>query len=96
MFANFSFYQIRTIKKPKPNKSLSFCKRTLTCQVRKEGQLSMCLAAAAKSLQSYPILCDPVNGSPPGSSVPGFSRQEYWSGLPLKLQYFTFQMVFSR
>ena len=88
-------------------------------------------AAAAKSLQSCPILCDPIDGSPTGSSVPGilqsrilewvaisfsnawkwkvkvellslvrllatpwavayqappsigFSRQEYWSGLPL-------------
>ena len=28
-------------------------------------------AAAAKSLQSYPTLCDPRDGSPPGSSVPG-------------------------
>ena len=28
-------------------------------------------AAAAKSLQSCPILCDPVDGSPPGSPVPG-------------------------
>ena len=84
-------------------------------------------AAAAKSLQSCPTLCDPVDGSPPGSPVPeilqartgvgchfllqcvkvkllsrvrllatpwttahqappsmGFSRQEYWSGLPLQ------------
>ena len=87
-------------------------------------------AAAAKSLQSSPTLCDPIDGSPPGSSVPGilqartlewaaisfyvwkwkvkvkslrrarllatpwtaayqappslgFSRQEYWSGVPL-------------
>ena len=87
--------------------------------------------AAAKSLQSCPTLCDPIDGSPPGSAVPGilqarrlewvaiscsiawkwkvkvkslsrvrlvvtpwtaayqappsmgFSRQEYWSGLPL-------------
>ena len=39
-------------------------------------------AAAAKSLQSCPTLCDPIDGSPLGSSVPGFSRQEYWSGLP--------------
>ena len=87
--------------------------------------------AAVKSLQSCPTLCDPIEGSPPGSSVPGilpartlawvaisfsnawkwkvkvkslsrvgllatpwttayqappsmgFSRQEYWSGLPL-------------
>ena len=86
-------------------------------------------AAAAKSLQSCPTLCDPINGSPPGSPIPGilqartlewvaisfsnswkwkvkslsrvqllatpwtaayqappsmgFSRQEYWSGVPL-------------
>ena len=39
-------------------------------------------AAAAESLQSCPTLCDPIDGSPPGSPVPGFSRQEYWSGLP--------------
>ena len=88
-------------------------------------------AAAAESLQLCPTLCDPIDGSPPGSSVPGilqartlewvaisfsnawkwkvkvkllscvrlfatpwaaayqapppmgFSRQEYWSGVPL-------------
>ena len=88
-------------------------------------------AAAAKSLQSCPTLCDPIDGSPPGSAAPGilqartlewvaisfsnawkwkvkvkslsrarllptpwtaayqaplslgFSRQEYWSGVPL-------------
>ena len=28
-------------------------------------------AAAAKSRQSCPTLCDPIDGSPPGSSVPG-------------------------
>ena len=87
-------------------------------------------AAAAKSLQSCPTLCDPIDGSPPGSPLPGilqarplewvaisfsnawkwkvkvkslsrvqlfvtpwtaahqalpsmgFSRQEYWSGVP--------------
>ena len=27
-------------------------------------------AAAAKSLQSCPTLCDPIDGSPPGSAVP--------------------------
>ena len=89
------------------------------------------VAAAAKSLQSCPTLCDPIDGSPPGPAVPGilqartlewvaisspnawkwkvkvkslsrvqllatprtaayqappsmrFSRQEYWSGMPL-------------
>ena len=28
-------------------------------------------AAAVKSLQSCPTLCDPIDSSPPGSSVPG-------------------------
>ena len=28
-------------------------------------------AAAAKSLQSRPTLCNPIDGSPPGSPVPG-------------------------
>ena len=28
-------------------------------------------AAAAQSLQSCPTLCDPIDGSPPGSPVPG-------------------------
>ena len=31
----------------------------------------MTAAAAAKSLQSCPTLCDPIVGSPPGSSIPG-------------------------
>ena len=31
----------------------------------------ICAAAAAKSLQSCPTLCDPIDGSPPGSPVPG-------------------------
>ena len=98
-------------------------------------------AAAAKSLQSCPTLCDPIDGSPPGSPVPGilqartlewvaisfsdawkwscsvmsdlatpwtaayqappsmgFSRQEYWSGVPLpspliSLTYFLFFLL---
>ena len=29
-------------------------------------------AAAAKSLQSCPSLCDPIDGSPPSSPVPGY------------------------
>ena len=40
-------------------------------------------AAAAKSLQSCPTLCDPIDGSPPGSPVPGILQAEHWSGLPL-------------
>ena len=32
--------------------------------------------------QLCPTLCAPVDCSPSGSSVHGFPRQEYWSGLP--------------
>ena len=32
--------------------------------------------------QSCPTLCDPLDCSLPGSSAWGFSRQEYWRGLP--------------
>ena len=39
-------------------------------------------AAAAKSLQSCPTLCNPIDGSPQASPSLGFSRQEHWSGLP--------------
>ena len=41
---------------------------------------------AAMSLQSCPTLCDPIDGSPPGSPVVGFSRQEHWRGLPFPSQ----------
>ena len=30
-----------------------------------------CYVAAAKSLQLCPTLCDPIDGSPPGSAIPG-------------------------
>ena len=39
-------------------------------------------AAAAALRQSCPTLCDPIDGSPPGSSVPGILQAEHWSGLP--------------
>ena len=34
-------------------------------------ELSVSAATAAKSLQSCPTLCDPIDSSPPGSPVPG-------------------------
>jgi len=36
-----------------------------------EHPLLFTAAAAAKSLQSCPTLCNPIDGSPPGSPVPG-------------------------
>ena len=43
---------------------------------------SVSATAAAKSLQSCLTLCDPIDGSPPGSPSMGLFRQEHWSGLP--------------
>ena len=42
-------------------------------------------AAAAKSLQSCPTLCDPIDGSPPGSPVPGIlqARTLEWVAISL-------------
>ena len=46
-------------------------------------QLMYAATAAAKSLQSCPTLCNPMDGNPPGSTVPGiFQAREHWSGLP--------------
>ena len=39
----------------------------------------------AKLLQSCPILCDTMDCSPARLLCPGFSRKEYWSGLPCPL-----------
>ena len=36
-----------------------------------DGDEFAAAAAAAKSLRSGPTLCDPIDGSPPGSPVPG-------------------------
>ena len=40
-------------------------------------------AAAAESLQSCPTLCDPMDGSPPGSAVPGIlqARTLEWAAV---------------
>ena len=41
-------------------------------RLQEEISISILTAAAtAKSLQSYPTLCDPIDGSPSGSPVPG-------------------------
>ena len=45
----------------------------------KPVQFSQSVSSVA---QSCPTLCDPRDGSPPGSPILGFFRQEHWSGLP--------------
>ena len=43
---------------------------------------STAAAAAAKSLQSCPTLCDPIDGSHQAPPSLGFSRQKHRNGLP--------------
>ena len=48
--------------------------------------LTMAAAAAAKSLQLCPTLCDPIDGSPQGSPIPGIlqARTLEWVAAPSK------------
>ena len=47
--------------------------------------LLQCMKVKSESevAQSFPTLSEPMDCRLPGSSVHGFSRQEYWSGVPL-------------
>ena len=45
--------------------------KTFGTDVPEKGLVFKIYAAAAKSLQSCPTLCDPIDGSPSGSTVPG-------------------------
>ena len=38
-------------------------------------------AAATKLLQLCLTLCNPIDGSPPASPIPGILQEEHWSGL---------------
>ena len=50
---------------------------------KREGPLSpQYVRVWAHAAQSCLTLCDLMDCNPPGSSIHGFSRQEYWSGLP--------------
>ena len=53
------------------------------CKVKESHRAVAAAAAAAKSLQSCPTLCDPIDGSSPGSAVPEILQAKHWSGLPL-------------
>ena len=51
------------------------------CFLPQDAELAV--AAAAKSLQSCLTLCDPIDGSPPGSPVPGIlqARTLEWAAI---------------
>jgi len=54
------------------------------CKTFKDVKGHFPTATAAKSLQSCPTLCDPIDGSPPGSPIPGIlqARTLEWVAFP--------------
>ena len=55
---------------------------TFQARVLEWGAIAFSVLCCAKLLQSCLTLYNPMDCSPPDSSVMGFSRQEYWSGVP--------------
>ena len=51
--------------------SLLISRPNSSCSSSRKPSLNSAAATAAKSLQSCLTLCDPIDGSPPGSPVPG-------------------------
>ena len=51
--------------------------------LKKKEKTNKAAAAAAKSLQSCPTLCDPIDDSPPGAPVPGIlqARTLEWAAI---------------
>ena len=50
----------------------AFYPSLLSCMITfKIHEIVLCPAATAKSLQSCPTLCDPIDSSPPGFPIPG-------------------------
>ena len=50
--------------------AIASARKTSTLKAPYMADFIFCFAAAAKSLQSCPTLCDPIDGSAPGSPVP--------------------------
>ena len=53
-------------------------KKTYEENMNKASIVWVHVTAAAKSLQSCPTLCDPMDGSPLDSSVPGILQARVW------------------
>ena len=60
-----------------------FNPRLFFCWTIPFNKLILNIIAAAKSLQSCPTLCDPIDGNPPGSAVPGIlqARTLEWAAI---------------
>ena len=66
--------------------------------LREASSIFSCHAYAAKSLQSCPTLCDPINSSPPGSSIPGILQARTLEWVAIAFSYkskFIFQWQIS-
>ena len=74
----YTFLHAHTIINTYMSRRVCVCVRT--CRRGFSGLA--CFAALCMFAQSSPILSDPMGFSPPGSSLHGISRQEYWSELP--------------
>ena len=61
----------------------------LICHLHWEIFLAVLAAAAAKSLQSCPTLCDPIDGSPPGSPVPGILQARTLGWVAICCSYYS-------
>ena len=68
-------------------KDLFASQEKLICSQRKFYFSTVAAAAAAKSPQSCPTLCDPTDGSPRGSSIPGIlqARTLEWAAIFKKI-----------
>jgi len=65
----------------KPQRILIIKEMQIKTTVRYHLIPSKRAAAAAKSLQSCPTLCDPIDGSPPGSPIPGILQARTLTGV---------------
>ena len=68
---------------PDPGIKLAFPELQVLYLLSHAGSRMCLAAAAAKSLQSRPILCDPTDGGPPGFPVPGIlqARTLEWGAM---------------
>ena len=67
-------------------------------QAPSSGSQGIPTAATAKSLQSGPTLCDPIDGNPPGSSIHGIfqARVLEWGAIALSVPLLLLLSCFSR
>ena len=69
---NFQMFQIFKLDLEKPEEpEIKLPMSVGSSEKQESSRKTSAAAAAAKSPQSCPTLCNPMNGSPPGSPVPG-------------------------